>query len=584
MPMKITAIELENFQSIERRTRIDFKPITLLFGPNSAGKSSVFDALELLRTLLDPTRFDEHKAAELVNRWARNKEKAPSRETFLAVEFPFEAADPYDIWSKEGNWTESMHRTESPSFGGAIGWDPDDPTEFQSLKGKTVRIELRLKVISRKRELKCRLSEFALTAGGRPILTLSRKHPSNPAQEALSDDDDDDVFWWRWLSIHDDLGLVSGSVMDALTRAEDSRVKKFARTRGEMGDCFHAQVQSLSLSPMKLVPDSISELDLKGAPGWICRNASDLMFYFGTQLWAPMRSEPGVVVSDRRAPKPDEALALVDLGLSGWWSKGTFSPSSPAALLISGASVKDEHFQGLAEVAYAELLLRTASDDFWGGGHAAKNLEPVRARARILERVNHHLDKSLFREKLYKLSCAATLMVPIDLSEDDPWSYYALAQPAVVRLFLQDESGQQVELQDVGSGIPFVLPILYATSCQGFVKVQQPELHLHPALQSSVADIFVEELNRSGAGQFLIETHSEHLLLRLLRRIRDQEKGKCLSQEMRLTNKEVAVYYFDPQVGGETVVTQQLVTPLGDFFTDWPRGFFAERDRDLFDE
>ena len=83
MPLQITALELENFQSIERRTRIDFKPITLLFGPNSAGKSSVFDALELLRTLLDPTKFDEQYAAQLVNRWARHSGSAPFRETFL---------------------------------------------------------------------------------------------------------------------------------------------------------------------------------------------------------------------------------------------------------------------------------------------------------------------------------------------------------------------------------------------------------------------------------------------------------------------------------------------------------------------
>ena len=175
-------------------------------------------------------------------------------------------------------------------------------------------------------------------------------------------------------------------------------------------------------------------------------------------------------------------------------------------------------------------------------------------------------------------------MVPIDLTVDDPWSFYALAQPAAVRLFLQEGEGQKVDFQDVGSGIPFVLPILYVVARQGFVKVQQPELHLHPALQSSLADVFVEEINRSGAGQFLIETHSEHVLLRLLRRIRDTEKGKCLSEDMKLTNKDLAIYYFDPQVSGGTVVTQQLVTPLGDFYTDWPRGFFSERNRDLFED
>jgi hypothetical protein len=277
-------------------------------------------------------------------------------------------------------------------------------------------------------------------------------------------------------------------------------------------------------------------------------------------------------------------LAVVDLGLRGWWSRDSFSPSSPAALLRESSKELDEHYQGLAEIVYADLLLNTANSDFWGGSHAAEHVEPVRIKAQVLQTVNHHLETSLFTEKLYKLSCAATLLVPIDLSEDDPWSYYALAQPAAVRLFLQDGVGQKVDFHDVGSGISFVLPILFAAACQGFVKVQQPELHLHPALQSSLADVFIEELNRDGSGQFLVETHSEHLLLRFLRRIRDNEKGESLSNELRLSNKDVAIYYFDPQVNSGTIVTQQLVTPLGDFYTDWPRGFFAERNRDLFDE
>ncbi len=114
--------------------------------------------------------------------------------------------------------------------------------------------------------------------------------------------------------------------------------------------------------------------------------------------------------------------------------------------------------------------------------------------------------------------------------------------------------------------------------------VQQPELHLHPALQSSIADIFIEELNENVGSQFLIETHSEHLLLRILRRIRESEKQKCLSQLLELDNTQVAVYYFNPHVGGETHVSSLPISPIGDFYTDWPRGFFEERNNDLFDE
>jgi hypothetical protein len=361
-------------------------------------------------------------------------------------------------------------------------------------------------------------------------------------------------------------------------------------SKTESGYRIHQWVLSGSLSPRKI--DLPSEMVigfsyaslLEGERQSICRNLSDIFFLLGAMLWAPLRKSPGLVHSDRRAPKPEEALTVVDLGLRGWWDESAFAPSSPAFLIKSYARPLDEHYQYLAEVAHAELIMRTSKHDFWGGDHAAKHVSPVKSRAKILDRVNHHLQKSLFTEKLYQLTCASTLMVPIDLRENDPWSYYALAQPAAVRLFLQDSTGQKVDLHDVGSGVPFVLPVLYAVSAQGFIGVQQPELHLHPALQSSLADVFVEELHREGCGQFVVETHSEHFLLRLLRRIRNTEKGKSLSEDLKLTNDQIAVYYFDPQVAGGTFVSRQLVTPLGDFYNDWPRGFFSERNDDLFDE
>lgn len=49
----ITALELENFKGFAERQRIDFAPLTLLFGANSAGKSTVLQALLYLHELLD---------------------------------------------------------------------------------------------------------------------------------------------------------------------------------------------------------------------------------------------------------------------------------------------------------------------------------------------------------------------------------------------------------------------------------------------------------------------------------------------------------------------------------------------------
>lgn len=551
---RITAIELENFQSLEQRTRIEFKPITLLFGPNSAGKSAIFDALELLNVLLDPVKFNLELATNMIDRWARRNENQELRKTFLAIEFPFKYEEVNDIFWDASNWPENIPRSQKSNF----YWNDEDTIEYFKLEGTAVRIELQIEVINTRNITKAFLSECSLSVNKKVLFTISKKNPLN--SEFIENDklDENDFSQFRFLTLYEAL-------------RGDFYEKNEAKNTFKIAVTLHPFI---FIEPWFLNP----EYEL------LASEAADAFFYFGTLLSKSDRNKPGTVVSDRRAPKPNEALTVLDLKLGGWWSRNSFSPSSPAAILKSVSQNQDEHYRGLAEIAYAELLLRTANHDFWGDDHAANYIEEVRNKAKLLDVVNNHLERNLFTEKLYKLSCVATLMVPIDLNEDDPWSYYALAQPAAVRLFLEDGSGQKVDFQDVGSGIPFVLPILHSVANQGFVKVQQPELHLHPALQSSIADVFIEEFHRDGSGQFLIETHSEHILLRLLRRIRDTEKQKYLSDNLRLTNKDIAVYYFDPHVSSSTTVTQQLVTPLGDFYADWPRGFFAERNRDLFDE
>jgi len=579
---RITAIELENFQSIERRTRIELKPITLLFGPNSAGKSTVFDALELLRIVLDPNEFNENLAADMVNRWARRKENDEKyRELFVAVEFPFEQLDVAEVWNESSNWLGHYPRTAQPEFWINLDgyWDEIAP----DFVGGTVRIEIQLKVLNEKDGIKCFLSECRCSLNNKPLLSITKADPIDLDPESAAYIDGQDEYGERILVVYNDLDFVSPGLMLELVQLKSKKSKFILREQGA-NYLVSCGVVSRSLSPLNVsVGDGMYKIDWKGAPQRIRQNACDILFYFGTMLFSPLRGKPDTVKSDRRTPNPKEALTVVDLGLSGWWSRDMFSPSSPAKLLSAASEGIDEHFRGLAEIAHADLVINAASDVFWGGEHATKYLEPIRNRSKLLEQVNHHLEKNLFTEKLYKLRCASTAMVPIDLTEDDPRGYYILAQPAAVRLFLQDGTGHKVELQDVGSGIPFVLPILYAVACGGLVRIQQPELHLHPALQSSIADVFVEEINRDLNTQFIVETHSEHLLLRLLRRIRDVEKGQCISEDLKLANDQAAVYYFDPQLSGGTVVTRQLITPLGDFYTDWPRGFFAERNRDLFD-
>jgi predicted ATP-dependent endonuclease of OLD family len=66
-------------------------------------------------------------------------------------------------------------------------------------------------------------------------------------------------------------------------------------------------------------------------------------------------------------------------------------------------------------------------------------------------------------------------------------SYY----PKLIRLYLIDNHQRNLEFEDVGSGIGYVLPALASLAQDGISLIQQPELHLHPALQSKLGDVIV---------------------------------------------------------------------------------------------
>ena len=77
----------------------------------------------------------------------------------------------------------------------------------------------------------------------------------------------------------------------------------------------------------------------------------------------------------------------------------------------------------------------------------------------------------------------------------------------------------------------------------------------------------------------LIETHSEHLLLRLLRRVRETTEGK--QTDHTLTPDDLSVVYVRPTSAG-VKFTSISITDDGDFYAPWPEGFFDERVRELF--
>lgn len=140
-----------------------------------------------------------------------------------------------------------------------------------------------------------------------------------------------------------------------------------------------------------------------------------------------------------------------------------------------------------------------------------------------------------------------------------------------------------VSPKDVGIGVSQVLPVLAMVlgAKQALIAIEQPELHLHPAIQAELADLFLESaLHR--ANNIIIETHSENFILRILRRIRESaESGSKDSSHLQVRPDQVSVVYVQPADQGSRVFEIPL-TDDGDFDTDWPEGFFPERIKELF--
>ena len=148
---------------------------------------------------------------------------------------------------------------------------------------------------------------------------------------------------------------------------------------------------------------------------------------------------------------------------------------------------------------------------------------------------------------------------------------------------------QYISLNDLGVGISQLLPIII--NCIGIVNsdtygdcllVEEPEIHLHPALQSELGDLFIDAVTDTPNKQLLIETHSEHILLRIMRRIRETT-NKTLPEGINgITPDDVAVLFVQPEKEGYSTVLNLRLDENGEFLDPWPGGFFEEGFNEMF--
>lgn len=538
----ITGLTLEGFQVFEKQTYIPLEGLTLLFGPNSSGKSAVQDAIELYRELLNSRaetpsivgNFGDSNVMDLLERHWRRTGGDNSWATKLSL---------------------GVHHVTSCGIATAVaaflGRELLDDPEFE------------------------RVPELQLE---------SRWH------FVRTEDDDDENLSFDWdfeFYIESEL-LVSYVGTAFCVNLEHPALRSIPR---------HVDFSSVGSAH----PEEVSFVDGyfvidKGVTGF---RPSGYGFQEENSHWLRYLSLGFGYDTVGPPEKPLLRAAIAELGLLVGsvlrvsQSNSNFSPTKVAASRVvpvqgdltfeigdlydtfpRAIRAGDEKYKPLAESLAADLT--------------NPPYPPLADRKKYAENVNRALSDDLFLENGYQLDydfrvlmSKANSQAAIDGAELDQNEF-----GYCIDLFLRDGAGRKHLFEDVGSGIGYVLPVLCATfnpsphfsTC----FIQQPELHIHPALQAAMGDVFIK--GRSTGKQVLLETHSEHLLLRILKRIRQTHLQANIAQELKVNAEDVCVLYFNPSPDGTTTVKRLRVTEDGEFMDRWPRGFFAERDQELLDE
>jgi hypothetical protein len=238
----------------------------------------------------------------------------------------------------------------------------------------------------------------------------------------------------------------------------------------------------------------------------------------------------------------------------------------------------------------------------WSQGLAAWDLLHTVRDKELIANTSHWLSDPRRLNTGYEIERLEFRRVPIPgpfaahfqrgLQEDDlvdlQGLYDELAREREVAL-RELRTGLLVEPSDIGVGLSQLVPVVVAVLAEDkkLLAIEQPELHVHPAIQVGLGDLLIsavrfadQELTRDDR-VLLVETHSEHIMLRLLRRVRETSAQEVPPGVLPIFTDDIAVHWFEPSERG-IKVTRLHITDDGDFADEWPHGFFEERQPELF--
>lgn len=568
----IKRLTIAGFQVFAEPVDIPLGPLTLLYGPNSAGKSAILDAMLALADLCDirvpakrSTASDVHRINSMMARHWRRQSTVPSTP---AETMRLGAT----IRISGGAWALAGFAAET-----CVGFGPQEPktrgfeeaySVLQPL-AKAVHIELTVSI------------EYGLAdAGG-----LQLAHQVFAQEKRIAIDLDGSPL----LRFFESESMAAINLDHPALRGWSAAavLKQMAR------DCeFTVEDGWVGMGISRVIDGWLSTNAVDDVEGRIPEEAlpqvrdseNSFIEMFNALFQASLRSishtlRVPLVQASRSVPRRSEVTFLLA-------EDGTPLSGESVGLQINGLSENLE----IVRSAFATELERTGvrKSPEWAGKLLPRSpKDPV-------DLVNRLLSDYLFRDSGYFVAAGVHELTALGLGSGDDVGYTTKkgGRKFLVSLELRDSVGRHFYFDEVGSGLGYVLPVLLAVASSEAAFLQQPELHLHPALQSELADALVAVLGDSdfggrkskGCQQIIVETHSEHLLLRLLRRVRQAAEPDRSLDPHSLGREDVVVLYVDPKPDGESTVKHLRIARDGEFIDRWPRGFFEERWTELFDE
>ena len=539
--MRITRLELTNFRSFSNTQVIEFAPVTLLFGPNSIGKSSVLMALAYLQQILEKGHCDPQKLDALGDKTIggfRSLVHGGDLNSSIKIRLDLEMGSSiYPTDDEDYEFLANSFNAEPlmlPDFGGSVehfgaelevAWS----NTFERAYVRNYRIWINQEylgsILSSEDGKNTRINELKLN------------HPL------------------------------------AVTEAEDHHLQMSAE-----------DTPDLPVSLLEVALDDIVTGDYTSPVDFDDADSHDFYLY---------QREIGVKCQWGAVPQMSERLKT-NLMFSELEASQEHLNYLMVTSFLTSAFLEPIRLTKRFLKAYVAIGPVRVIPDFdyvpnpnpeqgdWADGRAAwdllhRNPEISDASRHLIKECSRWLGDSDKLNTGYQLANWSLYDVMKGDNNYEGDNHYLAKKRHL--LFMEKDKKYPLAASQLGTGISQVLPVLAAAHYEplDLVSIEQPELHLHPRLQVELADLFVQ---CSKDRTFLVETHSEHLVLRMLKRMRQRVDEELPADRSGLSPDEISIVFCE-RTESCVVARKMVLDEDGEFISSWPGGFFAERRKEL---